>query len=66
MIQEAFYRGTVKAPRFSLHECKLLMLSIIYIYIYITNKMHFNIYDIFYSLHSHQYVVAAIAADTCW
>jgi len=31
MMQEAFYRGTVKAPRFSLHECELLMLSIIYI-----------------------------------
>jgi hypothetical protein len=31
MMQEAFYRGTVKAPRFSLHECEFLMLSIIYI-----------------------------------
>ena len=32
MMQEAFYRGTVKAPRFSLHECELLVLSIIYIH----------------------------------
>jgi len=30
-MQEAFYRGTIKAPRFSLDECELLVLSIIYI-----------------------------------
>jgi len=30
--------------------------------IHITNKMHFNIYDVFYSLYSHQHVSAAFAA----
>jgi hypothetical protein len=29
-MYETFYRGTVKVPRFSHHECKLLMLAIIY------------------------------------
>ena len=30
--------------------------------IQITNKMHFNVNDVFYSLNSHQHVSAAIAA----
>jgi hypothetical protein len=29
-MQETFYSGTVKVPRFSHHECKLLMLAMIY------------------------------------
>jgi len=28
----------------------------------ITNKMHFSVYDIFYSQFSHQYVLAAVVA----
>jgi len=27
----------------------------------VTNKLHFNVYDVFYSLNSHQHVSAAIA-----
>jgi len=30
--------------------------------IQITNKMHLNVYDVFYSLYSHPHVSAAIAA----
>jgi hypothetical protein len=28
----------------------------------VTNKLHFNVYDVFYSINSHQHVSAAIAA----
>jgi len=36
------------------------------IYEQITNEIHFNIYHIFYSINSHQYVSAAIPPSSEW